>query len=65
MALADSVPGVSGGTIAFILGFYDNFVNSLNCLISENKTLKENYKNIIFFEIGCTLVTALEKLKGV
>ena len=26
MALADSVPGVSGGTIAFILGFYDNFV---------------------------------------
>ena len=38
MALADSVPGVSGGTIAFILGFYDNFVNSLNNLISENKT---------------------------
>lgn len=38
MALADSVPGVSGGTIAFILGFYDNFVNSLNNLISGNKT---------------------------
>ena len=30
MALADSVPGVSGGTIAFILGFYDDFVNLLN-----------------------------------
>lgn len=30
MALADSVPGVSGGTIAFILGFYDKFINSLN-----------------------------------
>ena len=30
MALADSVPGVSGGTIAFILGFYDDFVNSRN-----------------------------------
>lgn len=30
MALADSVPGVSGGTIAFILGFYEKFVNSLN-----------------------------------
>ena len=28
MALADSVPGVSGGTIAFLLGFYDNFINS-------------------------------------
>ena len=38
MALADSVPGVSGGTIAFILGFYDDFVNSLNNLISNNKT---------------------------
>ena len=37
MALADSVPGVSGGTIAFILGFYDDFVNSLNNLISSSK----------------------------
>ena len=37
MALADSVPGVSGGTIAFILGFYDDFVNSLNNLICGNK----------------------------
>lgn len=34
MALADSVPGVSGGTVAFILGFYDDFVNSLNNIIS-------------------------------
>ena len=25
MSLADSVPGVSGGTIAFILGFYDKY----------------------------------------
>ena len=38
MALADSVPGVSGGTIAFILGFYDEFVNALNNLISSNKS---------------------------
>ena len=38
MALADSVPGVSGGTVAFILGFYDDFVNSLNNFISGNKT---------------------------
>lgn len=29
MALADSVPGVSGGTIAFLLGFYDTFIESL------------------------------------
>ncbi len=32
MALADSVPGVSGGTIAFILGFYDRFIASLDDL---------------------------------
>lgn len=30
MALADSVPGVSGGTIAFILGFYDKFITSVS-----------------------------------
>ncbi len=42
MALADSVPGVSGGTIAFILGFYDQFVNSLNSLISGYKKGRVN-----------------------
>lgn len=30
MALADSVPGVSGGTIAFIMGFYDNFIGAIH-----------------------------------
>lgn len=37
MALADSVPGVSGGTVAFLLGFYDRFVGSLDDLISGTK----------------------------
>ncbi len=32
MALADSVPGVSGGTVAFILGFYERFINALHDL---------------------------------
>lgn len=32
MALADSVPGVSGGTIAFILGFYERFLDALHSL---------------------------------
>lgn len=36
MALADSVPGVSGGTIAFLMGFYDKFINSLNNIIGKN-----------------------------
>ena len=30
MALADSVPGVSGGTVAFLLGFYDRFITALD-----------------------------------
>lgn len=46
MALADSVPGVSGGTIAFLLGFYDKFINSLDNLISGTK--EERKEAIIF-----------------
>ncbi|KXB69130.1 undecaprenyl phosphate translocase family protein [Peptoniphilus sp. DNF00840] len=30
MVLADYVPGVSGGTLAFILGFYDKFIDNLH-----------------------------------
>ena len=32
MALADSVPGVSGGTVAFIMGFYDQFIGATHDL---------------------------------
>jgi len=35
MAIADSVPGVSGGTIAFILGFYDRFIDALHNLFGR------------------------------
>ena len=41
MALADSVPGGSGGTIAFILGFYDNFIGSLHTLFHGNLAEKK------------------------
>ncbi|MFR4218434.1 MAG: DUF368 domain-containing protein [[Clostridium] innocuum] len=41
MALADSVPGVSGGTIAFLLGFYDKFIGSLDALMSGNMQQKK------------------------
>ena len=47
MALADSVPGVSGGSIAFVMGFYDEFINSLNTLVSSN-SLAEKKKAIFF-----------------
>ncbi len=53
MALADSVPGVSGGTIAFILGFYDKFINSLNDLIYGKKQEKiESIKFLVKVGIG-------------
>ena len=47
MALADSVPGVSGGTIAFILGFYDKFINSLDDLAFGDS--KKKKKKALFF----------------
>lgn len=40
MALADSVPGVSGGTVAFILGFYDRFIGSIHELVFGKKKEK-------------------------
>ncbi len=46
MALADSVPGVSGGSIAFIMGFYDEFISSLDRLMYGNRKEK---KDALFF----------------
>lgn len=48
MALADSVPGVSGGTIAFLLGFYDKFIDSIDDLLTGTK---EKRKDALFFLI--------------
>lgn len=41
MALADSVPGVSGGTIAFILGFYDRFLDALHNLFGRDAAARK------------------------
>ena len=42
MALADSVPGVPGGTIAFILGFYDRFLNALHSLFGKDADARKS-----------------------
>lgn len=42
MALADSVPGVSGGTIAFIMGFYDNFIGAIHDMAFGNFQKKKD-----------------------
>ncbi len=53
MALADSVPGVSGGTIAFLLGFYDRFISSLDDLFRGSfEKKKDALKFLIKIGIG-------------
>lgn len=37
MSLADSVPGVSGGTVAFILGFYERLLASFQNAFSKDR----------------------------
>ena len=64
MALADSVPGVSGGTIAFLMGFYDKFINSLNYLIKGTKqeridAIKFLAKLGIGWVVGMTLAVSI------
>ena len=57
MALADSVPGVSGGTIAFLLGFYDEFINSLNDMIGkDNAKRKAALVSLLNWELDGSLV---------
>ncbi len=56
MSLADSVPGVSGGTVAFILGFYDKFIISLDNVFWGDKTKKiESIKYLFKIGIGWTI----------
>ena len=48
MAIADSVPGVSGGTVAFILGFYDQFINALHGLFEKNEDTRKESRRYLF-----------------
>lgn len=41
MAIADSVPGVSGGTIAFVLGFYEQFIDALHDLFGKEREVRK------------------------
>ena len=59
MALADSVPGVSGGTIAFILGFYDDFIGSLNSLVSKDSLDEKKHSIFFLFKLGIGWVTGM------
>lgn len=53
MALADSVPGVSGGTVAFIMGFYDKFISSIDRLVfGKREEKKEALLYLVKLGIG-------------
>ena len=53
MALADSVPGVSGGTVAFIMGFYDNFIGSIhNLAFGKRQEKKAAFLYLIKLGVG-------------
>ena len=62
MALADSVPGVSGGTIAFLLGFYDQFIGSMDDLLRGNLNKK---KKVVAIILACNIKKIKKKaLRG-
>lgn len=62
MALADSVPGVSGGTVAFILGYYEKFINSLNALVSKDSDKKGALKFLGKLGVGWAIGLILASL---
>ena len=49
MGIANIIPGVSGGTLAIILGIYEEFIGALSHLFSN---LKKNLKFIVPIAIG-------------
>lgn len=52
MAFADSVPGVSGGTIAFIMGFYNEFITSINTLVASSSRTHKKKALVFLMKIG-------------
>lgn len=64
MALADSVPGVSGGTVAFIMGFYDKFIGSIHNFVfgkmeEKKKALRYLAKLGVGWGIGMILAVLI------
>ena len=52
MGIANVIPGVSGGTIAIILGIYEKFISAISNLF---KNIKENFRFLIPVVIGMLL----------
>jgi putative membrane protein len=52
MALADSVPGVSGGTIAFIMGFYERLLDAVHGVFRGSRVERRN-SILYLLKLGC------------
>ncbi len=76
MGAADVVPGVSGGTIAFISGIYEELLNAIsNININALKTLKKqgfkaawqqingNFLLALFIGIFCSIISLAKAIK--
>jgi putative membrane protein len=62
MALADSVPGISGGTVAFILGFYERFINSVNAFVTKGEDKRKACSFLFKLGIGWAIGMALASI---
>lgn len=47
-----SVPGVSGGTMAMLIGIYEPLLHAVNSLISKGEEKKEKLRFLFLFSIG-------------
>jgi putative membrane protein len=74
MGVADLIPGVSGGTIAFISGIYESLINgikrfdlkSLHLALSFRiKELRERIPFLFFIPLGLGLLTAVFSLSHI
>ena len=61
MGIAEIIPGVSGGTIAFITGIYEELINSIKSVNSASIKLLINFKLTLFWKHinGTFLLTLL------
>ena len=73
MGAADVIPGVSGGTIAFITGIYDQLIGSINSINAEAVKLfftgkfKEFWKHIngtFLLSLFCGILFSVVALAG-
>lgn len=74
MGAADVVPGVSGGTIAFILGVYDRLISALSRVNKESvnmllkadfRALWQHFDGTFLLLLGSGVVTSIFLLAGV